>query len=90
MSAGTSGTGRLTALFVVRGAGHRNSVAITATAAAAPPMLTSAAGLRSRRPTVGCVRLDCDLGGLVDVRDGGPPPAPAALRRQRELLVRPP
>ena len=37
VSAGTRGTGLLTALFVVRGAGQRNRVAITATAAAAPP-----------------------------------------------------
>ena len=49
VSAGTSGAGRLIALFVVRGAGQRNNVAITATAAAVPPMVTSAVGLRAAR-----------------------------------------
>ena len=48
VTAGTRGAGRLIALFVVRGAGQRNSVDTTATAAAAPPMLTNAAGLRTR------------------------------------------
>ncbi len=48
VTAGTRGAGRLIALFVVRGAGQRKSVDTTATAAAAPPMLTNAAGLRPR------------------------------------------
>ena len=90
VTAGTRGAGRLIALFVVRGAGQRNSVDTTATAAAAPPMLTNAAGLRTRS-TAGAGAASGSRSSASSlrrfVRHRNPPAAAVALCRQGERFV---